>query len=71
MNEMRKLMEVVGRADEDRNAPHEMNPREYAAFLYGVDWGNSAQYNDGGFQGYELPQAYKDWVEGGRKGYYD
>lgn len=45
--------------------------REYKTFIYGVEWGNSAQYNDGGYQAYELPAAYKEWVEGGRKGYYD
>lgn len=57
--------------DEDRNAPHEMNPREYAAFVYGIEWGNSAQFNDGGYDSAELPEAYKDWIESGRKGYYD
>lgn len=53
------------------NLPHKLNAREYAAFIYGVEWGNSAQYNDGGYRAYELPVAYNEWVAMGRIKYYD
>ena len=67
MNDMRKLMEAVEQLTEDQAS---LNPREYEAFVYGVEWGNDAQYSDGGFEPKDLPGAYNDWVVSGRKGYY-
>jgi len=59
-------------AEIDAEAYHNSEPGdEYEAFVYGVEWGNSAQYNDGGYQSYELPAAFKEWIDSGRKGYYD
>jgi len=75
MNDMRKLMEMVEddphkAAQNDAEAYHNSEPNdEYEAFVYGVQWGNAAQYGDGGYGKEELPPAYKEWVESGRKDY--
>lgn len=65
-------MEMVEQAGSDyQSIPPSAVDREYAAFVYGVEWGNSAQYGDGGYDRDELPGAYKEWVEGGRKSLYE
>lgn len=66
MNEIRKLIEAVEQLNDGQDHSA-LNAREYKAFVYGVEWGNSAQYNDGGYSPKDLPEAYNEWVENGRK----
>lgn len=68
MNDMRKLIEMVEQLDNEyQSIPPSAVDREYAAFVYGVEWGSQAQYGDGGYDRETLPTEFKEWVDGGRK----
>lgn len=54
-------------AKKGKNDHASLNPREYKAFVAGVEAGNTAQYGDGGYSQEELPGMYQMWVDGGRK----
>lgn len=72
MSDMRKLMEMVEQSGSDyQSIPPTAVDLEYKAFVYGVEWGSEAQYGGGGYDHDELPEAFKEWVEGGRKGLYE
>ncbi len=82
MNDMRKLMEALEDIDDIdvatdihgepmQDETDKIKALEYAAFVYGAEWGNSAQYEGGGYDRDELPAAYKEWVDSGRKGLYE
>ena len=82
MNEMRKLIEVLGAIDDIDVATDihgepmqseidKIKALEYAAFQYGIEKGNEAQYEFGGYGGEDAIQSmYKEWVASGRKRLY-